>query len=335
MAFLAFSGASRHRSPSSRTVVRTCLATALGACSLWAQATTHYIHYSSVTDALSGSHTRYPHRTGPDSSLTPVRTSFLETNTGTADISGSIPPTFSTLTGQTYALVSLTVNGNAYNYSAGGPALPATVAVPSTTDIYVVAFYAPVCSTPGGCSGGAPTPGVTIDEFDEVSGRLYNDLFVAVNPASLSTQANDDGWVPTQDGAATITAQSTIAGKDPSTGAAQNLSFDHWQLFIATAGVTAHDAVLSAPQGSTANALALYRACPSGSWWNTTSSSCKTPQPVACTPVGPGVPKCPAGEGAFTVSGYLGLACYHGCAPLCKPGTKARVLPSGLPSCAG
>jgi hypothetical protein len=110
-------------------------------------------------------------------------------------------------------------------------------------DVYATAWY-----IEGGIGGPGGGPGVMIDAFDVGLGNFVDDDFVdVVTDASLTFQANEDGWVPTAGAAEDVRAYTGIHG----------VPFDDWQVFVGAESVTNVD--LDAAQNSSAVAFAFYK----------------------------------------------------------------------------
>ncbi len=107
------------------------------------------------------------------------------------------------------------------------------------TDIRATAWY-----IKGGGGGGGS--GFRIDAFDVNLGDFVNDDFVNLTPNSLTTGANNDGWVPTTSLAHIKAYLSINAG-----------SFVDWKVVVGTALVNRED--MDAAAGANAIAFAYYQ----------------------------------------------------------------------------
>ena len=117
--------------------------------------------------------------------------------------------------------------------------LPTPVPVGST-DIVASAIY-----LEGG--GGGGEPGVSIDAFDVNQGIFVDDDFVNVSPdASLTTAANNDGWVPS------ASAESVLAD-----GSIHAVPFSEWHVFLGTEMV--NNTTLNVAVQSSAVGFAFYK----------------------------------------------------------------------------
>jgi hypothetical protein len=117
-----------------------------------------------------------------------------------------------------------------------------TVAV-GGSDVYATAWY-----IEGGIGGPGGGPGVMIDAFDVGIGNFVDDDFVdVVTDASLTFEANEEGWVPTGGAAEDVRAYTGIHG----------VPFDDWQVFVGAESVTNVD--LDAAQNSSAVSFAFYK----------------------------------------------------------------------------
>jgi hypothetical protein len=123
--------------------------------------------------------------------------------------------------------------------------------------VNILVVYVPV-----GGGGGLGDSGASIDAFDETTGELVNDFFVTVSPDSvpelpgdtLTSDGNIYGWVDTEYGAETITA-------NPPTIEPSNANFYRW-VDLLNGPLGQGDVVYTAPQGENSYALAFYNAPP-------------------------------------------------------------------------
>jgi hypothetical protein len=155
------------------------------------------------------------------------------------------------------------VHGVAYNFAfvnvSGGTPSGAQVSFDSTnpppyvtvasSPMNVLVLYVPPPGGGGGAGGGS---GATIDSFDETTGSLFNDIFVAVAPdagGALTLSGNNLGYVDTTTAAEAITAISPTSS---------GVIFDQWRLLLPPGPNAGH--VLSVGRGISVIALAFYKA---------------------------------------------------------------------------
>jgi len=255
--------------------------------------TVHYqgLYYQPGT----GTATRIPRSTG-GGAFVPIP------NDSGSDPAGPLVPAGLTLfppINPTYALAYTSITGTAAgslvvfpSYASGF--IPVTV---GTQDIYVNYFYFLIGGGPP-CTGTPCTTGADIDEFNEASGTLADDLFVSVfQPPSASSadpalthSGNYEGVVNTTSNNVRINADQVPLNPASQAPVADGLLFDRW---VAGPGATgwaigssAND--LDVNSQTDVYALALYRApCPSGYSWTTSPTINQCVQTK---------PKCPAGE---------------------------------------
>jgi hypothetical protein len=177
---------------------------------------------------------------------------------------------------QTYTFAFMNVTGgtpagvNSFNSLIPPP--PVTV---GSAPIVVLVVYVP---TGGGGTGGGS--GASIDSFDETTGQLFSDTFVAVSPdpggppPPLTTTGNVDGYVDT-------TNTETITALSPTSPT--GVDFDQWVLLypqstsrteesgfppkfvdvtVFPAGISVAGANLTVDGGTSVYALAFYKAPP-------------------------------------------------------------------------
>jgi hypothetical protein len=109
-----------------------------------------------------------------------------------------------------------------------------------TNNIIASAIYIDV-----GGNGGEP--GVWIDAFDVNQGIFVDDDFVNVSPdASLTTAANNDGWVPS------ASAENVLAY-----GSIHAVPFSEWHVFLGTE--TVNNTTLNVAAQTSAVAFAFYK----------------------------------------------------------------------------
>jgi hypothetical protein len=217
--------------------------------------TTQYVYFGA-----SGSHTRQPRATTSYGGFTPIP--GLNPS-GTATLASATPfqpgPQEPTLTAGAltlnFAFTSVTgcTEGGLVSFVAGTPPPVGTV---GTSPILVLVVYVPV----GGGNGGGS--GAVIDAFNETTGCLVDNNFVAVSPdpgGTLTAEANEDGWVDTTDSGFTITADHPNIG--PYMALPTNAVFDQWvDLTNPTPPASlVSGANLTPAEGVTVYALAFYR----------------------------------------------------------------------------
>jgi Carboxypeptidase regulatory-like domain len=166
------------------------------------QVTYQYVSFS------GGPHQRQPTRSGSGGFT------LIESSQGGTPLGGTFaappPPPTLTVGPNTFYFSFMTVSGG--SLTAGGPvvgltSLNSNVPPPpvyvGSTPINVIVVYVQL--------GGPPSPGATIDEFDETIGEPINDTFVTVtpDPGGYTTSANVDGFVPTTSSAEQIVAYPT------------------------------------------------------------------------------------------------------------------------------
>jgi hypothetical protein len=217
--------------------------------------TTQYVYFGS-----SGAHTRQPRATtsyggfSPIPGLNPSGTATL--TSGTAFQAG---PAEATLTvgalSLAFAFTSVTgcTEGGLVSYTAATPPPVGTV---GTSPILVLYVYLPV----GG--GGGPETGAVIDAFNQTTGSLVDNDFVAVSPdpgGTLTNEANVDGWVDTTDSGYTITADHPDIG--PYLALPTNATFVQWVDLADPSPPTSliSGASLTPGQGTMVYALAFYK----------------------------------------------------------------------------
>ena len=224
-----------------------------------ARAGTEPITYTKVYFA-SGPHQRQPRTVSGSSGGFATISSQSGGNSATGlSVVPSLSP-LEQLNGQIYVFAFATVTGG--SATAGGPAAGLTTtsyqnpptAWVENAPINILEVFVPqsVCATPP-CSGGGW--GATIDSFDESTGALFDDTFVAVSPDStgaLTKSGNVEGYVDTSN-AETITALSPTSP----TG----VNFSRW---VTLGGSTSPAAALPVGKHVSISALAFYDAPPPG-----------------------------------------------------------------------
>jgi hypothetical protein len=209
----------------------------------------------------SGRHTRQPRASNGGFLPVPGLGKSVLSNVqppSTIQVSSAfLPPTWSA-GGQTFKFSFVNVSGGT---SGGGtsfdPSMPPPPAAVGASPITVLAVYVPS----GGNGSGKPDYGATIDCFDESTGVLVDNTFVAVSPDAAETSvANVSGWVDTTNAAETVVASTPIApsGTDPNT---VNANFDKWvnlQQPTSNHGISGRD--LKVDQATYVSALAFYKA---------------------------------------------------------------------------
>lgn len=217
--------------------------------------TTQYVYFGA-----SGSHTRQPRATTSYGGFTPIPglnpSGTATLTTGTPFQPGPQDPTV-TAGGLNlaFAFVSVTgcTEGGLVSYVAATPPPVGTV---GTSPILVLVVYVPV----GGGGGGGS--GAVIDAFNETTGSLVDNDFVAVSPdpgGTLTTEANVDGWVDTTSSGYTITADHPNIG--PYLALPTNATFDQWVDLTdpSPPSTLVSGANLTPGKGVTVYALAFYK----------------------------------------------------------------------------
>jgi hypothetical protein len=217
--------------------------------------TTQYVYFGS-----SGAHTRQPRAVtsyggfSPIPTLNPSGTATL--TTGSAFQAGPVEANLS-IGGTTYAFgfqsVSGLVEGAQVSYT---PSTPPPVGTVGTVPVLVLVVYLPTGV------GGPGDSGAVIDAFNETTGSLVDNDFVAVSPdpgGTLTTEANVEGWVDTTASGYTITADHPNIGAystDPT-----NAVFDQWVVLTNPnpPGTLVSGANLTPAKGTTVYALAFYK----------------------------------------------------------------------------
>ncbi len=116
------------------------------------------------------------------------------------------------------------------------------------------AWYLPLGSGPPG------PPGFDIDSFDVNNGRFFDwDDFVTCADASLTFNANDNGWVPTGKAAEVVTAINPCNITAPP-HSPPSTPFQRWLVVAGSAPVAS--TVLTAPSGQSGVAFAMYDSLP-------------------------------------------------------------------------
>lgn len=200
----------------------------------------------------SGSHTRQPRSVTTYGGFTPIPgyPGVIETpTTGSQWNTLQSPP----LPGYVFAFTNLSgcTNGPQTTFSAG-TSLSGDV---GNDDIVELHVYVPA----GGVNGPGSSAAV-IDAFDATTGSLVDNDFVKVSPdptGTLTTQANVDGWVPT-DSSYTITADHPNIG--PYQALSTSATFDQWVELTDPNPPTSliSGANLTPANGETVYALAFY-----------------------------------------------------------------------------
>jgi hypothetical protein len=138
---------------------------------------------------------------------------------------GQLPPQ-QPVNGQTcyFAFATISDGTNSLTSTQADQGLSFTVGTAPVTAF--IAYVPP----PGGGGHGPPDPGATIDSWDETTGGLLTDpqgegpIFVTVSPddaaQDVTTEANNQGFVPTANTQETISALATIASP--------KVTFDQW-----------------------------------------------------------------------------------------------------------
>jgi len=154
-----------------------------------------------------------------------------------------------------FAFVSVTgcTEGGLVSFVAATPPPVGTV---GTSPILVLVVYVPVSGNGNGDSG------AVIDAFNETTGSLVDNDFVAVSPdpgGTLTSEANVDGWVDTEASAYTITADHPNIG--PYLALPTNATFDQWVDLTDPSPPTSliSGASLTPGKGVTVYALAFYK----------------------------------------------------------------------------
>ncbi len=217
--------------------------------------TTQYVYFGA-----SGSHTRQPRATTSYGGFTPIPglnpSGTATLTTGTPFQPGPQDPTV-TAGGLNlaFAFVSVTgcTEGGLVSYVAATPPPVGTV---GTSPILVLVVYVPV----GGGGGGGS--GAVIDAFNETTGSLVDNDFVAVSPdpgGTLTAEANVDGWVDTSSSGYTITADHPNIG--PYLALPTNALFDQWVDLTdpSPPASLVSGASLTPGKGVTVYALAFYK----------------------------------------------------------------------------
>jgi len=211
--------------------------------------------YSYVYFAAAGPHQRRPVRTpgGPGGFALISQKSGGTLQTGDQfQIGVPLPPT-QLVNGVTFHFAFVNVSGGTpsgtqVSFDNANPPPFVTVA---SSPISVLTVYVP---TPGGGGGGPGGSGATIDSFNETSGSLFNDIFVAVTPdpgGALTASGNNLGFVDTTGSHEAITAISPTSSR---------VIFDQWRVLLPP-GTDAGN-VLRVGRGVSVIALAFYKAPP-------------------------------------------------------------------------
>ena len=219
--------------------------------------TTQYVYFGA-----SGAHTRQPRATTsyggftPIPGLNPSGTAILAT--GTPFQAGLVEPTLSAAgTSFIFAFQSVSglTEGGQVSYVASTPPPVGTV---GTSPVLVLVVY-----VPQGIPDGNGDPGAVIDAFNETTGALVDNSFVAVTPDdsgdSITDTANVDGWVDTKNTAYTITADHPNIG--PYASLPTTATFDQWVVLTDPNPPTSlvSGANLTPGKGGTVYALAFYK----------------------------------------------------------------------------
>jgi hypothetical protein len=209
----------------------------------------------------NGPHRRQPRSAGGPGGFTLVQSFPLGNPSGGTFIP---PPVQKTLPvgSAVYNFAFMNVSGG-YSSASGGAPIGLT-----TTDnlnlnpnisvfvqnlpIVALAVYVP----PGGGPNGLGPSGATIDSFNQTTGSLFDDTFVAVSPdknGALTTSGNVEGYVDTTSSTETIRALSPTSP----TG----VDFEQWVLLGPPATFSA-GAGLTVDKGVSVSALAFYKTPP-------------------------------------------------------------------------
>jgi len=212
--------------------------------------------YEYVYFAAGGSHTRQPRVINNYGGFTPIpglnSAGSATLQTGTSfQISPAALPASELIAGVTYNFSFVNVSGlnqgglNSFDHNVAPPA--GTV---GTTPVKVLVVY-----LPEGGPGGGGGSGAVIDAFDETTGSLVDDTFVAVSTngspdAGQTASGNVDGFVDTSSHSETITAISHIVPT--------NANFHQWVNLGSPIALPAGNNLFVA-EGNTIYALAFYR----------------------------------------------------------------------------
>lgn len=218
--------------------------------------------------------------------------------------------------------VSGALAGN-QTWLSGSPIPPSQLTV-GAKPITLMIVYVPV---PDGSGNGPRDTGASIDAYDESTGTLVDDLFVAVSPDNGQTASgNNNGWVDTTNADETITANASITptGPDPDQAVGD---FDKWVNLQNPLTQLGSGAEFKALKGTNYYAFALYKSPP------------PPPQPDRCHQLAADTQALIAKEGALNIP--IGvreqtksalLACEHELGAARVNALIAELFPSQPPS---